>query len=66
MVDVERGACDNAGGVGQRGEVETEVFANAADFADRADRAAALALGVTDAGSRMVDGVRAAAAGSST
>lgn len=54
---------DDAGGVG---EVETEVFANAMDDVDRADRAAALALSVTDAGDCIVDEVRAAAAGSST
>lgn len=67
MVDVESGARDDAGGgVGRRGEEETEVFAIAADCADRADRATALALDVTDAGSRMVDEVRAAVAGSST
>lgn len=46
--------------------METEVFANAADCADRADRTAALALGVTDAGSCVVGEVRAAVAGSAT
>lgn len=57
---------DEEGGVGQRGEAETEVFANVADCVDRADRVAALASGVTDAGRCMVDAPRAAAAGSST
>jgi hypothetical protein len=66
VVDVESGVRDDAGGVGRRGEEETEVFANVAGCADRADRATALALGVTDAGSRMVDEVRAVAAGLST
>lgn len=63
MVDVGCRASDDPGGVG---EVETEVFANAMDGVDRTDRAAALALGVTDAGSCIVDEVRAADAGSST
>lgn len=61
MVDAESEACDEVGGgVGQRGEVETEVFANATDCAVRA------VLDVTDAESCAVDEVRAAAAGSST
>lgn len=56
MVDEEVGSevCDDAGGgVRRRGEVETVVFANAADCADRVDRAPALALGVAGTGSRM-------------
>lgn len=57
---------DEEGGVGQRGEAEIEVSADVADCVDRADKVAALALGVTDAGSCMVDEARAAAAGSST
>lgn len=66
MVDAETGARDDTGGVGRSGEEETEVFANAADCADRADMATALALDVTGAGSCMVDEVRAAVAVSST
>lgn len=66
VVDADSVVCDDEeGGVRQRGEVETEVFADVADCADRADRDAALALAVTDAGSCMVDEARAAAAGSS-
>lgn len=67
MVDAETGVRDDTeGGVGRCGEEETEVFAKAADCADRADMATALALDVADAGSCMVDEVRAAVAVSST